>query len=236
MEQIDLDVHLRSQIGTRKVKSVRRTDFVPGIVYGGKMEPTVVKVERRTYEGIRRAHHGENIIFRLNVLEGGKKTRDYSAIVKEEQHDPVSDKILHIDFNRISLTEKITVKVGIVAKGDAIGVRRDGGSLEHVLWELDVICLPTQIPQHIEIDVSNLAIGDNIHVKDVKLPEGVTSKHEPEAIILTVVPPMKAEVPAEGAPAAEVEVIKEKKEAAGEKKEGAAAEKKPAEEPKKDKK
>lgn len=234
MELIDLDVLIRDEIGSSKAKSIRRGDFVPGIVYGSKKDPTAVKVSRKAYERIKRAHHGENVIFKINVYSGDKKLRDYSAIVKEEQHHPVNDQILHIDFNRISLTEKIEVKVAIHAKGEPVGVKRDGGSLEHVIWELDVVCLPTQIPQHLDVDVSKLEIGDSIHVKDIVLPQGVTTKHDGEGIVLTVVPPMKEEVASE-APPAELEVIKEKKEpAAADKKEGAAsAEKKPAAEEKK---
>ncbi len=231
MEQIDLDVLVRQEVGTAKAKAIRRENLVPGIVYGGKQKPTAVKVSRKAYERIRREYHGQNVIFRLNVFEGDKKVRDYAALVKEEQHHPVSDQVIHIDFNRISLTDKITIKVAITAKGDAIGVKRDGGSLEHVLWELDIICLPTQIPHHLEVDVSKLEIGDSVHVKDVVLPEGVSTKHDLEAMVMTVVPPMKEEVASE-APAAELEVIKEKKDkepAAGDKKEAAAADKKPEE-------
>ena len=216
MEEIKLDVQVREESGSRKVKVIRREAFVPGIVYGGKKQPTLIKVERKAFERIRRAHHGE-IIFHINVLQGEKKLSDFPAMVKESQHDPVSDQLLHVDFKRISLTEKIQVKVSIIPKGDPIGVKRDSGSLEHNMWEIDVVCLPTQIPQSIEIDVSGLEISDNIHVRDLKLPEGVTTKHDPDDIVFTVVPPMKEEVaPVEGAPT-EPEVLKEKKPVEGEK-------------------
>ena len=112
-------------------------------------------------------HQGENILFHLNVLNGEKKVKDYTAIVKEVQYAPVNDSILHIDFYRINLTKEIEVKVKVVTKGDAIGVKADGGALEHILWELDVICLPTKIPNKIEIDVTSLKIGDAIHVRDI---------------------------------------------------------------------
>ncbi|MCA9406557.1 MAG: hypothetical protein KC684_08465, partial [Candidatus Omnitrophica bacterium] len=102
----------------------------------------------------------------------------------------------------------------VVAKGEAVGVKTDGGSLEHTLWELDVICLPTNIPNKLEVDVSHLKIGDVIHVKDILLPEGVKTKHDPEAIVFSVVPPMKEEVETEEAAPTEPEVIKEKKEKA----------------------
>ena len=214
MEEIKLDVQIRKQLGSRKVKRIRRDHFIPAIVYGGRQkDSSPVQVDRKTFERIARLHRGENLVYHLNLLDGDKKLKDYSAITKEVQHDPVTDSIVHIDFNRISLTEKIEVKIAIEAKGEPIGVKQGGGSLEHVLWELTVICLPTQIPPAIEVDVSNLKIQDSIQVKDLILPTGVVTKNDPEAIVLTVAPPMK-EIKTEDIQAAaptEVEVIKEKK-------------------------
>ena len=232
MEEIKLQVQIREESGTRKVRAIRRGLHVPGIVYGGKKQPTLIKVERKAFERVRRAYHGE-IIFHIDVLQGEKKIADFPALVKEEQHDPVTDELLHVDFKRISLTEKIHVKVPLVPKGDPIGVKRDSGSLEHNMWELEVTCLPTQIPQGIETDVSTLAIGDTIHVRDLKLPEGVTTKHDADAIVYTVVPPMKEEMaqPAE-AGLTEPEVLKEKKPVEGEKP-GEEGKKKTEEAPKK---
>jgi large subunit ribosomal protein L25 len=225
MEEIKLDVEVRNQIGSRKIKSVREKGYVPAIVYGGKEKaPTPIKVDRRAYERITRHHQGQSVIFHLNVLEGTRKLRDYTAIVKEEHHDPVSDGLLHIDFHRISLDEEIEVKVSVVTKGDAVGVKQGGGSLDHVIWELAVICLPTKIPEKIDIDVSHLNIGDAVHVKDITLPQGVRTKHDPEAILVAVVPPMKeVQAPAEGEEKVEPEVMKEKKEEAGEEKAGKKA-------------
>lgn len=225
MEEIKLDVQLRNQVGSRKIKSIRRENAVPAIVYGGEAKPTSIKVDRSNYERIMRHHHGQSVIFRLNVMDGEKKLRDYSVIVKEEQHDPVSDQLVHIDFNRISLTKEIEVKVPIETKGDPVGVKRDGGSLEHILWELPVICLPKKIPQKIVVEVGHLEIGDAVHVKDITLPEGVRTKQDPDTILVSVIPPMKEEAmaPAEGGPT-EPEVLKEKKPEAGEAKEGEKAE------------
>ncbi len=225
MEEIKLDVQVRVEVGSRKIKSIRRENAVPAIVYGGEAKPTSIKVDRSSYERIMRHHHGQSVIFHLNVLDGEKKLRDYSVIVKEEQHDPVSDRLLHIDFNRISLTKELEVKVPIETKGDPVGVKRDGGSLEHILWELSVICLPKKIPQKIVVEVGHLLIGDAIHVKDITLPEGVRTKQDPETILVSVIPPMKetAMAPAEGGPT-EPEVMKEKKPEAGEAKEGEKAE------------
>jgi large subunit ribosomal protein L25 len=211
MQEIKLEVQTRSTLGTRKIKGIRREGFIPAVVYGGKKTPSPIQVDRREYEKIMRHHKGESVIFHLNVLEGGKKVVDYSAIVREEQHEPVSFIIKHIDFQRISLTEVIEVKVPLVAKGEAIGVKSDGGSLDQHIWELDILCLPLNIPAKLEVDVSHLKIGDAVHVKDVKLPEGVKTKHDLEAVVCTVVPPMKEKVEAEGEVRTEPEVLKEKK-------------------------
>jgi len=232
MEEIKLDAQIRNQIGSRGVKSIRKEDYVPAIVYGGKQRgPTAIKVDRRAYEKVMRVHQGQSIVFHLNVLEGDKKLCDYSAIVKEEQREPVSDELLHIDFHRISLTQEIEVKVPVTTKGEAHGVKIDGGSLDHALWELDIVCLPKNIPEKIEIDISELNIGDAVHLKDIVLPEGVTTKHDPEAILVSVVPPMKeVEAPAEGEEELEPEMIKAKEDGeaegkAEEKVEGKAEEK-----------
>jgi large subunit ribosomal protein L25 len=214
MEEIKLDVQVRDQIGSRRIKSLRREEFVPAIVYGGENKQAIpVKVDRRAYERIMRHHQSQNVVFHLNIMEGNKELRHYSAIVKEEQHEPVSDGLLHIDFNCISLDKEIEVKVPVTTKGEAIGVKQDGGSLDHAMWELDIICLPTKIPARIEVDITGLKIGDAIHVKDIVLPDGVRTKHEPESILVSVVPSMKeVEAPVAGEEKAEPEVIGEKKE------------------------
>lgn len=233
MDEIKLDVQIRDQIGTRKSKVVKRNGFLPAVVYGGAKAPTSIQIDRRAFEKILRLHHGENVVFHLNVLEKEKKIRDYSVIAKEQQYDPVTDQITHVDFQRISLTENIEVEVSITAKGEAIGVKQDGGSVDHILWKLDVVCLPTNIPHHIEVDISNLKLHDSVYVKDLVLPSGVITKHDPQAIVLSVIPPMKemsAEELAVQATSAEPEVMKEKpKEKKEEATPAAGAAKKPEE-------
>jgi len=122
---------------------------------------------------------------------------------------------LHVDFNQISLTKEIIVKVPIHAKGEPVGVKQDEGSLEHNIWEIEVECLPTQIPENIDVDVSELNIGDAIHVRDLTIPEGVKVKTEEDAVVLSVIPPRKVE---EVAPEGEEEAAPEEPEAIKEKK------------------
>lgn len=217
MEEVKLDVQIRENKGRRYAKKDRRQSLIPAIIYGGKKEETTVKIDRRNFEHIRRVHVGENIIFRLNVFVGDKQLNDYTALIQEEQRHPVSDEILHVDFKRISLKEKIRVRVPLNPVGDAVGVVKDGGSLDHILWDLEVECFPMDIPKKIDVDVAALKIGDAVFIKDLKLPTAVVTYHDPEAIVFTVVPPMKEEV--EKKPEEEItepEVIKEKKEKEGE--------------------
>ena len=103
MEEIKLEVQKREEVGTRKIKELKREDFVPAVVYGGKDSSTHVKVDRRAYERIMRHHKGQSVVFHVDIMEGDKKISDSPAIVKEEQHDPVTDALLHIDFKRILL-------------------------------------------------------------------------------------------------------------------------------------
>lgn len=228
MQELKLDVQVRMEAGTRKIKALRRENFIPAIVYGGRDKAVSIKVNRKEFESILRFHRSTSTIFHLNIMEGEKKLKDYSAMIKEVQHHPVTDSTIHIDFGRISLTQEITVKVPIVARGESIGVKQDGGALDHIIWELEVICLPTKIPQQIEVEVSHLKTHDVILVKELKLPEGVKTRQNPESIVFSVSAPMKEITPEADVAAgpAEPEVTKEKKE---EVKTGVAAEKPKAE-------
>jgi len=221
MEQINFDVQLRKTTGSAKSRQVRRLNLIPGIVYGGDAKPTNIQADRKAYDRIYHQHAGESLIYHLNLVDEGKKISDFPAIIKDVQLHPVTDEIIHIDFNRISLDKEIEIKVKVLPKGEAVGVKRDGGTLEHLMWELDIICLPTNIPHHLEADVTNLGVHDSIHVKDLVLPKGVRTKHDPDSVVITVAGSMREETAApaaEGEAAAagsEPEVLKEKKKEEG---------------------
>ncbi len=231
MDEIQLSVQARNQFRKQAVKKLRGQDFIPGIIYGGRHKTTPIQVQRRIYEQIRRHHHGE-IVFSLEVNDGDKKKPSHChAMVREEQHHPTSDRILHVDFIRISLTEKIEAHVPIEIKGEAVGVKRDGGSLDQIIWELSVTCLPTQIPEKVVVDVTSLEIDQAIHIRDVVLPEGVVANQESDEIVVAVKPPHREEIleTTEGEEQAEPEVIKEKKAEKAEEEEAPEAQSKPAE-------
>ena len=212
MEEITLEVQVRNEVGRTRVKHLRGGSDIPGVLYGGKEDPLSVKVDRRKIEKIMRTHKDQSILFHLNVMEGANKVKDYSAIIKDEQYHPVQENLIHLDFQRISLKEEITVDVPIVLKGEAIGVVKEGGSLDQPMRQLDIVCLPTNIPERLEVDVTNLKLGAAIHVKELVFPQGVRTKHNPETVVVSVVRAMSSvvEAPAADAPK-EPEVLKEKK-------------------------
>lgn len=216
MQEVILEAKLREEQGKSKVRALRQEGFIPGVVYGAGEEPQSIKLSRHDFLQFIHQHHLESTLINLKVK--GNKSR--TVLVKEVQYHPVRDDIIHIDFQEISLTSKIKVNIGIVAKGEPVGVKQEGGVLNQLLWELEVECLPTQIPEEFKVDISQLKIGDGIHVRDLPFAEGVTAVNEPESLIFSVEPPAKEEevaaVPAEGAAVAEPEVIKEKKEVAEE--------------------
>ena len=222
MEEVILEAQSRSEVGKSKVKSLRQSGFIPGVVYSAGKEPQSLKLSRHDFLRFIHQYHLESTVINLKVK--GKKT--HPVLVKDVQYDPVKEEIIHIDFQEISLTSRIKVNVGIEPKGEPIGVKQEGGTLNHLLWELEVECLPTQIPEKISVDVSRLKIGDVIHVRDLSLPPEVKPISEPDSLVFSLEAPIKEEVaaaaPAEGEEAAEPEVIKEKKEAPEGAKEGEA--------------
>ena len=216
MKEVVLSANLREEIGSRRIKKIRKEGFIPGVVYGGS-KAFPVKITRSSLIKFLHEYKGENVIINLEIAEEKNKAKGNTVMIKEMQYDPVSEEIIHLDFNKISLTKTISVKVSVEPKGEAVGVKADGGSLNHVLWELELECLPKDMPKSIPVDVTALKIGDAIHIKDIKFPQGVIVKHEPDAIVLSVAAPVKEEEVAEEAAlgeegAAEPEVIKEKKE------------------------
>ena len=238
MEAIYLEATVREKEEVGKSSALRHKGFVPCVVYGEGKKTLVLKIERGRLLKFMHAHHGgENMVITLQVSSPEhKKAEERPVIIKEIQTHPVHDEILHVDFNEISLTKRIVVKVPIHSVGESVGVKQDGGTLEHVLWEIEVECLPTQIPEKLTVDVASMKIGDFVQVKDLPVPEGATIKHELEAIVFSVVAPLKEEVApeaagtAEAASSTEPEVIKkEKKPVEGEEEEAKPA--KPAAKP-----
>lgn len=214
MEELFLEVEPRKELGRSKVSDLRESGFIPAVVYAQGKESLPVRVSHKALLGLVHQHRLESAVVNLTIKDD-KKNKPRPCLIKEIQYDPVHGDIIHVDFNEISLTKAIRVNVPVVAKGEPIGVKQEGGSLEHILWEVEVECLPTDIPKEIAVDVSPLKIGDSIHIRDITFPSGVKVLNDTGAIVLSVAAPMKEEVPVEaveGAETQEPEVIKEKKE------------------------
>jgi len=212
MEEILLEVEAREGTGRANTKDLKESGFLPAILYSQGKKSMPLKVSSSVLIKLVHQHRIEGVILTLKIKDDKKP---HACIVKEIQYDPVHDNIIHIDFNEISLTKEIKVNIPIVAKGEPVGVKQEGGALEHIIWEVEVECLPTDIPKEIEVDVTNLKLGESIHIKDIKFSEKIKVLNDPSSIVLTVAAPMKEEAPAEaveGEEKAEPEVIKEKKE------------------------
>ena len=203
----------RSAVGKGVARKLRQSGSIPAVYYGRGEEPIVLTVGLKELEEVIVKAEGSNVIVDLKV--DGDGVGDRKALIREIQRDPVGGHILHLDLQHISLTERITVEVPIVLTGIPIGVKDGGGILEHLLRDVEVECLPTDIPSRLEIDVSALNIGDSLHVSDLRADK-VTILTEGERPIAAVVPPTVLEevkpAEGEGAAVAEPELVKEKKE------------------------
>ncbi len=211
MEQIKLKVSLREEKGKQAVNKLRRRGLVPGIVYHRGETPVSVVLEGKEISRILYNAGGENVLINLTI-DKEKKPKPRSVIIKEVQHHPVKRNILHVDFNEISLTENIIVEVPVEALGEPVGVRQEGGVLDHSLRELKIQCLPTDIPKYIEVDVSNLKLNDSIHVKDLTVSEKIKILNDPETLLFQVKLHVEEKAEKAAAHPPEQEDIREKKE------------------------
>jgi large subunit ribosomal protein L25 len=209
MEIRELTVERRPASGKGAAKRLRREGRVPGILYGARLEPTPLSVSPKELQRVLHARAGGSVLVNLR-FPGEADAR--AAVVRDLQFDPVRDTMVHVDLQSVRMDEEITVEVPIRVVGEAAGVKEQSGVLAVLLRTVDVSCLPTLIPDRLDVDVSPLRIHDVITVADLKLPEGVRCTLAPGQAIVTVSPPMAEEVAAPAAAAAaEPEVLSERK-------------------------
>ena len=208
-KQVKLTAERRTAMGRSAVRKLKATGSVPAVIYGAKDKPEPLQVSRRDINAMLSHAAGENILVELEVA--GKSRL---ALVQEVQHAPVGGAILHIDFHAVSVDEKIQADVPLEPVGTANGVKNMGGLLEQNLRTLEIECLPRDLPDVLRVDVSALNIGDAIHVREIPLPEGVTTRVQPDLTAFSVLAPTVEEEPVAAAveAAAGPEVIREKKE------------------------
>jgi large subunit ribosomal protein L25 len=203
MKTIELNVERRSTVGKNEARRSRAAGRVPAVVYGAGKPTVPVSVDRKALSDAFRHGAGENAIFLLK-LAGSDQSRH--AMIREFQRDPVSRKPLHIDFVRVLLDTKIRVKVAIEVVGVAQGVKTEGGILDFVTREVEIECLPNNIPEHLPIDVSELAIGDALRISQIPPIQGVTVVDDPEKVLVHVTHPTFEKAPEVAAAEAATEI------------------------------
>ncbi|MEY2490003.1 MAG: large subunit ribosomal protein [Verrucomicrobiota bacterium] len=208
-KQVKLTAERRTATGRSAVRKLKAAGFVPAVIYGAKDKAETLQVSRRDINSMLSHAAGENILVELEIA--GKSRL---ALVQEVQHAPLGNAILHVDFHAVSMDEVIQADVPLEPTGIANGVKNMGGLLEQNLRSLAIECLPRDLPDLITVDVSALNIGDAIHVREIQLPPGVTTRVQPDLTAFSVLAPTVEEEPAvaEVEAAAGPEVIREKKE------------------------
>jgi len=217
MAEIVVSAKNRADRGKNAARRLRREGLVPAIVYGGKGENLAVAVDPKALKKVLRSEAGRNAILKLDIAGHGAT----NAILKSWQVDPIRESFLHADFYRIAMDVAIRVTVPIHVVGEARGVKVDAGILELVVREIEVECLPGDIPERIDVDVTDLGINQSLRVSDIPAPAKVKVLEAADQVVVHVVSVKEEEAPAaaaapvvEGeaaAPAAEPEVIKKGK-------------------------
>jgi large subunit ribosomal protein L25 len=234
-----LEAQPRAAGNKNDARRVRRSGRIPAVLYGAGKPAAAVSIDPRQVARILHSASGHNTIFDL-TLDGGERTK---AMIVDWQYEPIKGSLLHIDLKRVAMDQRLKVKVPVLLKGEAAGVKQEGGILEQLLREVEIECLPGDIPSSIEVDVSHLIHGMVLRVSDLPHAEKLkflSDANRPVAHVISVkeeVAPTPEAVAAEAAAApAEPEVIKKgKQEAEGE--EGVeAAPEKPDKSDKKEKK
>ena len=211
--EIEVIAYKRELQGTGASRRLRSAGKVPGIVYGGTADPMQIELDHNAlYHALRKEAFHASV---LNLTVDGKSE---SVLLRDTQWHPYKPQVLHVDFQRIDKTHKIHVKVPLhfLNEDTAPGVKIGGGKVSHVITEIDIICLPGNLPEFIEVDIGQLELNHSIHVNELKLPEGVEIVahlvHEnPAVVALTLPKGMKSdEEPAAEAPVAETPPAKEK--------------------------
>lgn len=213
MKSVSLTAYPRTLSGRLDVKKLRAQGRVPAVIYGGQTKPESLELTQVELENLIHHSASENVLVDLKVAGGAGASR--LALLQDVQHYALTGKVLHVDFHEVSATEKVTITVPVETRGEAIGVKRDGGVLEHVLFKVKVKALPKDLPEVIEVDVTNLEVGRTIHLGELPKIDGVEYLGDVKISVISVAAPRteKVEDTAVVAAAApgDVVAIKEKK-------------------------
>lgn len=194
MTELTLDASVREGTGKSVVRKLRRQGQVPGIMYGVGESVALQFDTAEAVKLVNRLHGSERLIaVKIAGGKGRKGNHTRHALLKSVQMSPLGKELLHIDFHEVDTQQTVQVKVEVRSVGESEG-EREGGVLQTVTREITVECLPTIIPEVLEVDVSKLGVGDTLHVKDIPMPEGVSAIEDPEETVLSIVAPMAEEV------------------------------------------
>jgi len=191
MRQVELMAQKRNAFGKGAARNLRRAGIIPGVLYGRDQDTMSVQINEQTFKRFLRAN-GENMLIDLNIDEYGTET----VLIKELQRHPVKRSLVHADFIRISLDELVIAPVPITLVGSPPGVQ-EGGVMTFLLRQISVSCLPLLIPEEIQVDISEMNIGDTIRVADLDLGEEIENLEDPQSQIVSVVPPIVEAEPVE---------------------------------------
>ncbi len=210
--QLKINAQPRTESGRNAVKKIKSAGFVPAVIYGAKDPARNLQLVERDVERLLSHATSESVLVEVAIQDAaGAQTR--TALIQEVQHHPVTGKVLHVDLHAVSMDELLTAEASLETVGEPVGVTTGGGVMEVTLRTLDIECLPGDLPESITVDVSALQIGDSIHVRDLKLPKGVTVLNDEDLTVVSVAAPTVVEEPepATAAAGAQPEVISEKK-------------------------
>jgi len=208
LELIELSAKTRETSGKGAARKLRQKNEIPAIVYGAKKDPVMLSIDTVEFVKIIRLHGSMGLFFNLKIDgDSGKKK---SVMLKDMQMDTFSLNYLHLDLHEIDMDETVTISVSVETIGESIGVK-EGGLLQIIRRELDVVCKPTDAPETIQIDITNLDVGDAVHVEDIDMGENIEIPHEVNFTIITIVAPSVEEeeieeeddIPEEGEAAAD---------------------------------
>jgi large subunit ribosomal protein L25 len=211
-KQLKLTAQTRTGIGRSAVNAIKKQGLVPAVVYGGSDTPQPLTLNAREIHNLLAHATSEHLLVDLEIADGGS-TSSRLALIQEVQHHPIKRTVLHVDFHAVKADEKLHSEIPVITTGEPAGVKNFGGILEIALHEIEIECLPKDLPEVISLDVSALNVGEAIHVKDIQLPEGVTCRLDGDLTVVRVAAP-KVEIEPVVAAVAEPEVLKEKKDEA----------------------
>ena len=186
-----LSASSRTGRGKNEARRLRRSGQLPAVVYGGEHSGVPVSVDPKALLEIFHSESGVNTLIGLTVDNGSSN----QVLVKEFQLHPVTNELLHVDFYELALDKAITIMVSVVLKGESVGVRQQGGIVDFVHREVQVECMPTEIPENIEVDISELVIGQGVRLREVSTGVSWTSVSDPDTLLVHVIAPKVEEEP-----------------------------------------